>query len=127
MTSTPHPDIAIEAIAEFLAEQSDPADDRYVFAYRITIRNQGRQPAQLISRHWIITDGNGAVEEVRGIGVIGEQPLLQPGESFQYQSGCVLKTPVGTMEGSYQMSREDGERFDAAIPPFVLAMPRALH
>lgn len=127
MTSTPHPDIAIEAVAEFLAEQSEPAEGRYVFAYRITIHNQGRQAAQLISRHWIITDGNGAVEEVRGIGVIGEQPLLQPGESFQYQSGCVLKTPVGTMEGSYQMSREDGERFDAPIPPFVLAMPRALH
>ena len=127
MTSTPHPEIAIEAVAEFLAEQSDPAEDRYVFAYRITIRNQSRQPAQLISRHWIITDGNGAVEEVRGIGVIGEQPLLQPGESFQYQSGCVLKTPVGTMEGSYQMSGDDGQRFDAPIPPFVLAMPRALH
>lgn len=119
--------IRVEAVADYVAEQSDPDDDRYVFAYHITITNTGEAPAQLISRHWIITDSNGKVQEVRGQGVIGEQPRLAPGEQFRYSSGCVLETPVGTMQGSYQMTGDDGHRFDAEIPPFVLAMPRTLH
>lgn len=119
--------ISVEAVAEYIAEQSAPDDDRFVFAYHITIRNTGEIAAKLISRHWIITDSNNKVQEVRGQGVIGEQPRLAPGEEFRYSSGCVLETPVGTMQGSYQMSAEDGHRFDAEIPPFILAMPRTLH
>lgn len=119
--------IRVEAVAEYIAEQSAPDDDRFVFAYHITIRNAGEVPAQLISRHWIITDSNNKVQEVRGQGVIGEQPRLAPGEEFRYSSGCVLETPVGTMQGSYQMTAADGHRFDAEIPAFVLAMPRTLH
>lgn len=119
--------ISVEAVAEYIAEQSAPDDDRFVFAYHITIRNTGEIAAKLISRHWIITDSNNKVQEVRGQGVIGEQPRLAPGEEFRYSSGCVLETPVGTMQGSYQMSAEDGQRFDAEIPPFILAMPRTLH
>lgn len=119
--------ISVEAVAEYIADQSAPDDDRFVFAYHITIRNTGDVTAQLISRHWIITDSNNKVQEVRGQGVIGEQPRLAPGEEFRYSSGCVLETPVGTMQGSYQMTAEDGHRFDAEIPPFVLAMPRTLH
>lgn len=119
--------IRVEAIAEYVAEQSEPDDDRYVFAYHITVTNTGTLPAQLISRHWIITDGNGKQQEVRGMGVIGEQPVLAPGEQFRYTSGTSIPTPVGTMQGSYQMVAEDGYRFDAEIPPFMLAMPRVLH
>jgi ApaG protein len=119
--------IKVEAVAEFVPGQSDPDEDRYVFAYHITITNTGSVAAQLISRHWIITDGAGKVQEVRGLGVIGEQPLLAPGQQFTYSSGSVLETPVGTMQGSYQMVAEDGERFDAEIPAFILAMPRVLH
>ncbi|NMG76127.1 Co2+/Mg2+ efflux protein ApaG [Aromatoleum diolicum] len=119
--------IKVEAVAEFVPGQSDPDEDRYVFAYHITLTNTGSATAQLISRHWIITDGAGKVQEVRGLGVIGEQPLLAPGQQFTYSSGSVLETPVGTMQGSYQMVAEDGQRFDAEIPPFVLAMPRVLH
>lgn len=119
--------IKVEAAAEFVPGQSDPDEDRYVFAYHITLTNTGSATAQLISRHWIITDGAGKVQEVRGLGVIGEQPLLAPGQQFTYSSGSVLETPVGTMQGSYQMVAEDGQRFDAEIPPFVLAMPRVLH
>jgi ApaG protein len=122
-------DYRIEVLpsVHFIAEQSDPEAGRYTFAYTIIIRNLGRKAAQLISRHWIITDGNNAVQEVRGLGVIGKQPLLQPGESFEYTSGSALNTPVGTMKGSYQMACEDGTHFDAEIPEFVLAVPRALH
>ncbi len=119
--------IEIVPMPQFIAEQSDPDNDRYVFAYTITIRNLGSVPAQLVSRHWIITDGNNEVQEVRGLGVVGKQPLLQPGESFEYTSGSSLTTPIGTMKGTYQMVAEDGTHFDAEIPEFVLAFPRALH
>lgn len=119
----------IEVLVEtqYLPEQSDPEADRYFFAYRIHIVNVGTQAAQLISRHWIITDAEGKVEEVRGLGVVGNQPFLRPGESFEYTSSCPLTTPVGTMRGSYQMVAEDGTRFEAPISEFVLAMPRTLH
>ena len=119
--------IEISAVPQFIPDQSDPESDRYVFAYTITIRNVGEVPAQLVSRHWIITDAHDTVQEVRGLGVVGKQPLLKPGESFQYTSGSALSTPVGTMKGSYQMVAEDGTRFDAEIPEFTLAMPRVLH
>lgn len=111
----------------FVPEQSDEARDRYVFSYTVTIRNEGSVGAQLISRHWIIKDALGEVQEVRGLGVVGAQPLLQPGESFQYTSGCVLVTPVGSMQGSYQMVAEDGQQFEAPIAEFQLSMPRVLH
>lgn len=120
-------EIEVAVATEYMPEQSDPGEERYFFAYHITVTNKGSAAAQLVSRHWIITDANGKTEEVRGLGVVGHQPLLQPGESFEYTSGCPLATPVGTMQGSYQMVAEDGERFDAAIPEFVLAMPRTLH
>ncbi len=119
--------LEISIATQFLDEQSDPAADRYAFAYTIRIRNLGRLPAQLINRHWIITDGNGKVEEVHGEGVVGEQPRLEPGEQFTYTSGAVLPTSVGTMEGSYDMQGDDGTRFDAPIPPFTLSVPRTLH
>ena len=119
--------IEIKPVPQFIPEQSDPDDSRYVFAYTITIRNLGELPAQLIARHWIITDANNEVQEVRGLGVVGHQPLLKPGEHFEYSSGCSLATPVGTMKGSYQMVGEDGTRFEAEIPEFVLAIPRVLH
>jgi ApaG protein len=119
--------IEIKPVPQFIAEQSNPEDERYVFAYTINIRNIGELPAQLVARHWIITDANNEVQEVRGLGVVGNQPLLKPGESFEYTSGCALTTPVGTMKGSYQMVGEDGTRFDAEIPEFVLAVPRVLH
>jgi ApaG protein len=105
----------------YLADQSSPHDDRYVFAYTVAITNEGLVPAQLRTRHWVITDGRGGVEEVRGDGVVGEQPRLGPGETFQYTSGCVLTTPVGTMHGSYRMMRDDGLAFDVTIAPFSLA------
>jgi ApaG protein len=120
-------DIRIEVTTEYLPDQSEPAAERFVFSYTITIVNSGNMPAQLISRHWIITDADGRVQEVRGLGVVGNQPLLQPGEQFQYSSGCALNTPVGTMKGSYQMVAEDGTQFDAPIGEFVLSMPRVLH
>ena len=124
-----HSDYALEisVATQFLDEQSDPDGDRYVFAYTIRIRNLGRLPAQLLARHWIITDGNGRTEEVHGDGVVGEQPRLEPGEQFTYTSGATLPTAVGTMEGSYDMVGDDGTRFDAPIPPFTLAAPRTLH
>jgi ApaG protein len=120
-------DIRVEVTTDYLPEQSDPAADRFVFSYTITIANAGNIAAQLISRHWIITDADGRVQEVRGLGVVGNQPLLQPGEKFEYSSGCALNTPVGTMKGSYQMAAEDGTQFDAPIDEFVLSMPRVLH
>ncbi len=120
-------DIEVRSAPEYIADQSDPDSDHYVFAYTMTIRNTGTVPAQLIARHWIITDADDKVQEVRGLGVVGHQPLLQPGESFEYTSGCALPTPVGTMRGSYQMIAEDGTHFDAEIPEFTLAIPRILH
>lgn len=122
----PH-EVAVNATTQYLPEQSDESAARYVFAYTITIRNLGGSAAQLISRHWIITDAEGLVQEVRGLGVVGAQPLLQPGESFQYTSGASIATPVGTMRGSYQMLAQDGTRFEAPIPEFTLSVPRVLH
>lgn len=127
MSDSPQYRIEVESVPQFIPDQSNPDEGRFVFAYTITIRNTGKLPAQLISRHWIITDANNAVQEVRGLGVVGHQPLLQPGERFEYTSGCSLTTPVGTMKGTYQMVGEDGTRFDATIPEFVLAVPRVLH
>jgi len=127
MSPVPGRNILVLAVAQFIAEQSDPDAGRYVFTYRVTIRNEGEAPAQLINRHWIITDASGQVQEVRGRGVIGEQPRLEPGEAFEYTSGCVLETPVGTMHGTYQMRTDEGESFDAVIPEFVLAAPSQLH
>jgi ApaG protein len=119
--------LSITARVNYLSEQSDEADGRYVFAYTILLTNVGQVAVQLISRHWIITDSNHHVQEVRGKGVVGEQPALKPGQSFEYSSGTVLATPVGTMSGSYRMLAEDGTEFDAAIPQFVLSVPRVLH
>lgn len=119
--------IAVSATTQYLAEESDETAGRYVFAYTITIRNTGNVTAQLISRHWIITDAQGRVQEVRGLGVVGAQPVLQPGQSHEYSSGTAIATPVGTMRGSYQMVAEDGSRFDAEIPEFTLSVPRVLH
>jgi len=120
-------DIAVSAVTQYLADQSDENAGRFVFAYTITIRNPGNVTAQLISRHWIITDSQGLVQEVRGLGVVGAQPVLRPGESFEYTSGTSIGTPVGTMRGSYQMVADDGTRFEAAIPEFTLSVPRVLH
>ncbi|KVW94638.1 Co2+/Mg2+ efflux protein ApaG [Thiobacillus denitrificans] len=119
--------ISINVDTAYLAEQSDPSADRYVFAYTVTISNTGTVSAQLISRHWIITDAENVTQEVKGLGVIGEQPLLRPGERFEYTSGTAMATPVGTMRGTYQMVAEDGNKFDAEIPVFTLSMPRVLH
>ena len=119
--------IDINARVNYLADQSDEDDSRYVFAYTITLTNASDTTVQLISRHWIITDSDNQVQEVRGKGVVGEQPVLKPGQSFEYSSGTVLSTQVGTMKGSYQMVTEDGTEFDAPIPMFVLSIPRVLH
>ncbi len=120
-------DISVQAIASFVPDQSDEQENRYVFAYTITITNTGGVAAQLLRRHWIITDASNQVQEVSGLGVVGEQPYLRPGESFQYSSGSSIATPVGTMRGTYQMVAEDGTKFDANIPEFVLSVPRVLH
>lgn len=127
MTSRTNYRIDVAAAPRFLEEQSKPAQGRYAFAYTITLHNAGDVPAKLLTRHWVITDANGKVEEVRGPGVVGEHPHLQPGERFEYTSGAILDTPVGTMQGSYQMVSDDGTRFDALIAPFTLARPHALH
>ncbi len=119
--------LEIQIATRFLDDESAPDEDRYVFAYTIRIRNLGTLPAQLLSRHWVITDANGKTEEVRGEGVVGEQPRIEPGEQFTYTSGAVLETAVGTMRGSYDMVGDDGTRFDAPIPAFTLSMPRTLH
>lgn len=120
-------EITVKTRVEYIPDQSNVDLERYVFAYTITITNTGNVAAQLISRHWVITDATDQVQEVRGLGVIGEQPLLKPGESFEYTSGCVIATPVGTMHGSYQMTAEDGTKFDAPVAEFTLNMPRVLH
>ena len=119
--------IRVDVETAYLSEQSDPGEKRYVFSYTITIRNEGKTPAKLLTRHWLITDANGKTQEVRGEGVVGEQPHLKPGQGFRYSSGAVLETPVGAMQGSYQMLGDDGEHFDAPIAPFRLAMPGLLH
>lgn len=120
-------EFTVTTVPQFLADQSEPDERRYLFAYTITVRNTGSVAAQLLSRHWIITDSDGKVEEVRGDGVVGEQPVLQPGEAFQYTSGCPLETPVGSMRGTYHCVAEDGTRFEVPIPEFVLSGPRILH
>ena len=120
-------DIRVSARTSYLADQSDEAAGRYVFAYTITITNAGTLPAQLISRHWIIKDANDEIQEVRGLGVVGEQPRLEPQESFEYTSGAAIATGVGTMRGSYEMVAADGHHFDAPIPEFTLSIPRVLH
>ncbi|NIN35764.1 MAG: Co2+/Mg2+ efflux protein ApaG [Gammaproteobacteria bacterium] len=118
---------AIDVETTYVQDQSSPEDNRYVFAYTITITNQGSVPAQLMSRHWVITDANNKVQEVRGEGVVGEQPYLTPGETFRYTSAAMLETPVGCMEGEYQMVAEDGVEFDTSIPVFNLSTPNILH
>ncbi|NUT80726.1 Co2+/Mg2+ efflux protein ApaG [Pseudomonas sp. NA13] len=125
--SDPRYQVDVSVTTRFLAEQSQPEHDRFAFAYSITVRNNGSLPARLLSRHWIITDGDGHVEEVRGEGVVGQQPLIDAGKSHSYSSGTVMTTKVGTMQGTYQMQAEDGKRFDAVIKPFRLAVPGALH
>jgi ApaG protein len=117
----------IDVATRYLDEQSEPDQDRYVFAYTVRIRNAGKVPARLLGRHWVITDANGHVREVTGEGVVGEQPWLRPGEDFSYTSGAVLETHLGTMHGSYEMIADDGTRFDAPIPAFTLSVPRTLH
>ena len=121
------PPIRVSVETSYLAEQSEPGGARYVFSYTITIQNDGSEPAKLLRRHWIITDANGKVQEVRGDGVVGEQPHLAPGQGFRYSSGAILETPVGTMQGSYQMVTDQGRNFDAPIAPFRLAMPGILN
>jgi ApaG protein len=120
-------DIRIQVAADYVDEQSEPDSDRYVFSYTITISNEGRVAATLMSRHWVITDANGKVQEVSGDGVVGEQPHLDPGEEFRYSSGAVLETPVGAMQGLYRMQADNGDNFDAPIAPFTLAVPGMLH
>jgi len=120
-------EISVSAAVQYLQDQSDEKAGRYVFAYTISIRNTGNAAAQLISRHWVITDSQGLVQEVRGLGVVGAQPVLRPGEQHEYTSGAAIATPVGTMRGSYQMVAEDGTRFEATIPEFTLSVPRVLH
>ena len=120
-------DIDIHVATSYMDDQSEPEADRYVFGYTITISNKGEVPATLLSRHWIITDANGKVQEVSGDGVVGEQPHLNPGERFRYSSGAVLETPVGAMQGLYRMKTDGGQSFDAPIEPFTLAVPGLLH
>lgn len=119
--------IDIEVETNFIEDQSAPESDRFVFSYTITIRNNGNEGARLLDRHWLITDANGKLQEVRGDGVVGEQPYLRPGEHFRYTSGTMIETPVGSMQGSYGMLSDSGERFAAEIKPFSLSQPRTLH
>jgi len=119
--------IVVHVATQYLSDQSEPKNSKHAFAYHITIENQGVETAQLISRKWLITDANQARKEVQGMGVIGEQPIIPPGKKYQYTSGVVLDTEVGTMEGHYQMVSESGEEFDAPIPAFLLAVPGAIH
>ncbi|SDS13019.1 ApaG protein [Pseudomonas sp. Z003-0.4C(8344-21)] len=119
--------VDVSVVTRYLAEQSQPENDRFAFAYTITVQNNGQIPAKLLSRHWVITDGDGHVEEVRGEGVVGQQPLIDAGKNHVYTSGTVMTTKVGTMQGTYQMLADDGKHFDAVIKPFRLAVPGALH
>lgn len=125
--SDPRYQVDVSVITRFLADQSNPEQNRFAFAYTITVKNNGTLAAKLLSRHWVITDGDGHVEEVRGAGVVGQQPLIAAGGSHTYSSGSVITTRVGTMQGSYEMVADDGKRFDAVIAPFRLAVPGALH
>ena len=127
MPDEPRYQIRVEPVSTYIADKSDPSRDQFVFAYTIRVTNTGTVAAKLVSRHWIITDGEHRVQEVRGAGVVGQQPLLAPGESFEYTSGTSLGTPVGTMRGSYRMEAADGHEFDAPIPSFTLSVPRTLH
>ena len=119
--------IEVDTVTHYLESQSDPNANRFVFSYTITILNSGHEPARLLSRHWLITDANGKVQEVRGEGVVGEQPYLSPGEYFRYTSAAMIETPVGVMRGEYQLLADDGQHFDAQIPSFTLSIPRTLH
>ncbi len=123
----PKYEFSVDVRPRFVPEHSDPDEDKFLFAYTVTIRNTGDVTAQLISRHWIITDAHNKIEEVQGLGVVGEQPVLKPGEAFEYTSGCPIATPVGSMRGTYQCVAEDGTRFEAPIAEFLLSMPRTLH
>jgi ApaG protein len=125
--SDPRYQVDVSVTSQFLPEQSQAEQKRFAFSYSVSIHNNGSLPVKLLSRHWIITNGDGQVQEVRGAGVIGQQPLIAPGDSYSYSSGTVLDTRVGNMQGSYQMLAEDGKRFDAVISPFRLAVPGALH
>jgi ApaG protein len=127
MADSKHYEVTIVPKSTYVEDQSDPAKNQYVFAYTITVTNTGNVPVQLVSRHWVITDANSKVLEVKGLGVVGQQPLLKPGESFEYTSGTHLETAVGTMRGTYQMVADDGKHFDAPIPLFTLSVPRVLH
>ena len=127
MSDTTTRGIRIMVTPRYIAEQSDLEAGRYLFAYHIVIQNLSPDTVQLLSRHWVITNGEGKVEEVRGPGVVGEQPVLKPGDEFEYTSGCPLSTPVGTMHGEFNMVAEDGEKFDARIEPFRLAVPAMLN
>jgi ApaG protein len=127
MTSQQTYECVVTVKTQYLADQSNIDASQYVFSYTIQITNTGRVAAQLISRHWLITDANNKVQEVRGLGVVGDQPLLEPGASYEYTSGTMLNTPVGTMHGTYQFTAVDGTQFDVEIPTFTLAMPRVLH
>jgi ApaG protein len=119
--------IRVDVQPAYIAEQSDPKNHQYVFAYTVTIKNTGTVPAKLLTRHWIITDGDGETQEVKGEGVVGEKPYLKPGENYRYTSGTMMKTPIGTMHGSYQMITDDGVNFEAEIPTFSLTVPNVLH
>ncbi|MCP4331858.1 MAG: Co2+/Mg2+ efflux protein ApaG [Gammaproteobacteria bacterium] len=127
MNETDLNNIRVDVETRYIEDQSDPEQNYYVFAYTITIQNKGKQSAQLLTRHWVVTDSNQKVQEVRGDGVVGEQPLLNPGEQFVYTSGTKLETEIGTMKGSYQMLADDGSQFDATVDEFVLSTPRVLH
>ncbi len=127
MSSKQAPRIEIRVDTQYVEEQSEPASDRYVFAYTITLANPGTVGARLLNRHWIITDANNKVEEVRGEGVVGEQPHLKPGDEYRYTSGAILETPVGTMQGEYEFVTDEGQSFLAPIERFTLSIPRTLH
>jgi ApaG protein len=127
MSDTTTNGIRVQVETQYLPDQSSPRDNQYLFAYRIRISNEGTETAQLISRHWVITDADGHVEQVQGPGVVGEQPVLGPGSTFEYTSFCPLRTSVGTMQGTYQMVKANGDSFDATIAPFTLATPNALN
>ena len=119
--------LQVEVEAQYLADQSDPANQQYLFAYQVRITNTGERPVQVVSRHWVIIDGDNRREEVKGLGVVGQQPVISPGETFEYTSGCLLETPVGTMRGTYLALGDDGDPFRVEIPEFLLAVPRTLH